>query len=160
MREETPNDLKLSDGGAWRGACPTVARTADAPNVATAPLAESTRRDTRSRSLQRMVRPIGLRSDPCIEGESLPIGLSHEGGDAVVPIEDSICMVIQHEDDRGRDSSGLRAQLVERMIAVVAANHVGKDIVGSVSVACREADRKSTRLNSSHERRSRMPSSA
>ena len=23
----TPNDPKLSDGGAWRGACPTVART-------------------------------------------------------------------------------------------------------------------------------------
>ena len=29
-REETPNDPKLSDGGAWRGACPTVARTTDA----------------------------------------------------------------------------------------------------------------------------------
>ena len=27
---KAPNDLKLSDGGAWRGACPTVARTADA----------------------------------------------------------------------------------------------------------------------------------
>ena len=26
----TPNDPKLSDGGAWRGACPTVARTTDA----------------------------------------------------------------------------------------------------------------------------------
>ncbi len=26
----TANDLKLSDGGAWRGACPTVARTTDA----------------------------------------------------------------------------------------------------------------------------------
>ena len=26
----TPNDPKLSDGGAWRGACPTVERTADA----------------------------------------------------------------------------------------------------------------------------------
>ena len=26
----TPNDPKLSDGGAWRGACPTVARRKDA----------------------------------------------------------------------------------------------------------------------------------
>ena len=25
-----PNDPKLSDGGAWRGACPTVERTTDA----------------------------------------------------------------------------------------------------------------------------------
>ena len=56
----TPNDPKLSDGGAWRGACPTVERTADATNVSGAPLAESTRRDTRSRSLQRMVRRCGL----------------------------------------------------------------------------------------------------
>ena len=57
--EQWPNDPKLSDGGAWRGACPTVERTADAPNVSGAPLAESTRRDTRSRSLQRMVRRCG-----------------------------------------------------------------------------------------------------
>ena len=57
MRVATPNDPKLSDGGAWRGACPTVERTPDATNVSGAPLAESTRRDTRSRSLQRMVRP-------------------------------------------------------------------------------------------------------
>ena len=27
---QTPNDPKLSDGGAWRGACPTVERMADA----------------------------------------------------------------------------------------------------------------------------------
>ncbi len=27
---EPPNDPKLSDGGAWRGACPTVERTPDA----------------------------------------------------------------------------------------------------------------------------------
>ncbi len=27
---ESPNDPKLSDGGAWRGACPTVERTKDA----------------------------------------------------------------------------------------------------------------------------------
>ncbi len=56
---ESPNDLKLSDGGAWRGACPTVERTPDAPNVDVAPLAESTRRDTRSCSLERMVRRHG-----------------------------------------------------------------------------------------------------
>ena len=30
MNLATPNDPKLSDGGAWRGACPTVERTADA----------------------------------------------------------------------------------------------------------------------------------
>lgn len=28
--QKSPNDPKLSDGGAWRGACPTVARTEDA----------------------------------------------------------------------------------------------------------------------------------
>ena len=27
---KTPNDPKLSDGGAWRGACPTVERTTNA----------------------------------------------------------------------------------------------------------------------------------
>ena len=53
---KSPNDPKLSDGGAWRGACPTVERTPDAPNVDAAPLAESTRRDTRSCSMQRLVR--------------------------------------------------------------------------------------------------------
>ena len=52
MREETPNDPKLSDGGA----CPTVERTADGPNVDADPLVESTRRDSRSGSLQRMGR--------------------------------------------------------------------------------------------------------
>jgi hypothetical protein len=30
MRAHAPNDPKLSDGGAWRGACPTVERTEDA----------------------------------------------------------------------------------------------------------------------------------
>ncbi len=56
----TPNDPKLSDGEAWRGACPTVERTEDAPNVDAAPLVESTRRDMRSRSLERMVRRLWL----------------------------------------------------------------------------------------------------
>jgi hypothetical protein len=33
------------------------------PNVAAAPLAERTRRDTRSRSLQRMVRPFRVSAN-------------------------------------------------------------------------------------------------
>ena len=53
---KAPNDPKLSDGGAWRGACPTVERTDDAANGDEAPLAKSTRRDTRSCSMQRIVR--------------------------------------------------------------------------------------------------------
>ena len=41
----TANDSSSAAAEARRGACPTVARTKDDPNVAAAPLAESTRRD-------------------------------------------------------------------------------------------------------------------
>ena len=128
-RVATPNDPKLSDGGG-------LARPLHGGGKVAAEAAGVT---ARSRSLQRIVRPIGLASDPGIEGESLPIRLSHEGSEAMVAIEDTICLLIQHENDRGRDSSGLRAKLVEVIISLAAANHVGKNIVGSVSVACREA---------------------
>ena len=45
-RVEAPNDPKLSDGGAWRGACPPVERTADAPKVVT-------RRSQKARAVTR-----------------------------------------------------------------------------------------------------------
>ena len=35
MRGVAPNDPKLSDGGGWRGACPTVERTKTALNANT-----------------------------------------------------------------------------------------------------------------------------
>ena len=82
-RAIVPNDLKLSDGGAWRGACPTVARTDDAPNVADAPLAESTRRDTRSCSLQRMV-PGLLAGCAAKQPSGLGDGVKLRGDDNII----------------------------------------------------------------------------
>ena len=60
-REETPNDPKLSDGGAWRGSCEGGAKK-EAYELRRRWLGRrrvrarsSSYRDTRSRSLQRMV---------------------------------------------------------------------------------------------------------
>ena len=57
-REETPNDPKLSDCGGRHGACADGGTNAAQPESEEARDAESTRRDSRSGSLQRIVRRI------------------------------------------------------------------------------------------------------
>ena len=77
--------------------------------------------------------------DPAIKHEGGDVWKRGESRNAVVSIEDSIRVVLQHEDDRGRDTSALRAMLSEEKIFAAAAREVGENIVVAAEVARRKA---------------------
>jgi hypothetical protein len=59
LKTTSPIDPKLSDCGGWRGACPNCGTQMRLTKVEEARDEESTRRDSRSSSLERMVRRFG-----------------------------------------------------------------------------------------------------